>query len=134
MKKMIAAAVVSGIIGIAVAFGLMYYVYNSAWIVLSVPGIMGMGIRKFGKIPFDELKDEDNAARIERTAGLLCALITAGFATVVFLPSLLVYGPAALLNIGGIAVLAASIFVGWKTGVGCVTDAYYDGFAEENND
>lgn len=92
---------------------------------------MGWSIDKFVTFPKEDLLDDESYNRISKQTGLLCGGLVLIFVFLTILP-MLVLLPSAdlLLNAMFFVVCAVSVYWGYRRGLQCVTDAYYDASAE----
>lgn len=88
---------------------------------------MGASLKKFTKFPSEELTDDEAFERLRKRTGIICASVVLGTVLISLLPIIIFGGvEAVLFNIVSYAICALAVFAGYTSGVGVITNAYYD--------
>lgn len=127
MKNIITVACISGFISVAIAIGIFWFVFPTAWVFFLIPAIVGWSIDKFGKFDASKLEDEDEFSAATRKVGFTCAAIVLLCFIIAMLPLFFVmsFGDH-LMNVLSYIICGISVYWGYNRGVQCVTDAYYN--------
>lgn len=120
----------SGLLSGLVANCLFWFVFPTAFLFFIVPAFMGFSLTVFGKVPADEILDDEAVEKLSKRTGMLCAAMVLLALAVSLIPMLIILSPSYLLvNFGFYIICALCVFIGYNRGVQVITDNYYDATA-----
>lgn len=92
---------------------------------------MGFCLTAFGKVPAEEILDDEAVEKLSKRTGMLCAAMVLLALAISLVPMLIILNPIYLLvDFGFYIICALCAFIGYNRGVQVITDNYYDATTE----
>lgn len=131
MPRLTVICLISGLLSGLAANCLFWFVYPTAFLFLIVPAFMGFCLTAFGKVPAEEILDDEAVEKLSKRTGMLCAAMVLLALANSLVPMLIILNPIYLLaNFGFYIICALCAFIGYNRGVQVITDNYYDATTE----